>query len=67
MMIDWFAERFSNLDFIDSYFVLSDLKDVPLTEAELCETALFDSFATNSAEQHLTSTKGIIPIGKLVI
>ena len=67
MMIDWFAEKFSNLDFIDLYFVLSDLKDIPLTEAELCETALLDSFATNSAERHLTSRERTIPIGKLVI
>lgn len=67
MMIDWVADKFSTSDFIDLYFVISDLIDIPMTDAELCETAFFDSFAANSAEKFLANKQGIIPTGKLVI
>ena len=67
MMIDWVADKLSNYDFIDLYFVISNLIDIPLSEAELCETAYYDSFAANSAEEYFANAQGTVPTGKLVI
>ena len=67
LMIDWVVDKFSGSDFIDLYFVISDLIDIPMTEAELCETAFLDSLASSSAEEFLAQKQEIIPTGKLVI
>ena len=66
-MIGWIADKLSSSDFIDLYFVLSDLVDIHLTDAELCETASLDSLAVNFAESYLGNEPCNIPIGKLVI
>jgi len=66
-MIGWIADRLSSSDFIDLYFVLSELVDINLTDAELCETASLDSLAVNYAEAYLGNKQSDIPIGKLVI
>ena len=66
-MIGWIAAKLTSSDFIDLYFVLSDLVDINLTDSELCETASFDSLAVNYAEVHLGSNQCDIPTGKLVI
>ena len=67
MMIGWIADKLSSSDFIDLYFILSDLVDIDLTDAELCETASLDSLAVNYAEVYLANKQGDIPTGKLVI
>ena len=66
-MIDWIADKLSSSDFIDLYFVLSELVDIHLTNAELCETSSLDSLALNSVEIYLGNNRRDIPIGKLVI
>ena len=66
-MIGWITDKLSSSDLIDLYFVLSDLVDVNLTDAELCETASLDSLAVNHAEVYLGNKQCDIPIGKLVI
>jgi hypothetical protein len=66
-MIGWITDKFSSSDFIDLYFVLSELIDINLTDAELCETASLDSFAVNSANAYLGDKQCNIPTGKLVI
>jgi len=64
---NWVADRFSGGDIIDLIFVVSDLVDIPLTEAELCETACFDSLAMHTAESIKVNQNGNFPIGKLVL
>ena len=66
-MIGWIADKLSSSDFIDLYFILSDLVDINLSDAELCETASLDSLAVNYAEVYLDSKQCDIPTGKLVI
>ena len=58
-IIDWFA------DVIDSFFVESDLVDLNMTEAELCDRAAFDSLATATAKQ-AQEDDNPVPIGKRV-
>jgi hypothetical protein len=67
MIFSWVADRFTSSDIIDLYFIVSDLVDIPLTEAELCETAYFDSLASHTVEGFKTSKSVNIPIGKLVL
>lgn len=66
-MIGWITDKFSSSDFIDLYFVLSELVDIHLTESELCETASLDSLAVNYAEVYLGNKQCDTPTGKLVI
>ena len=65
--LGWIADKLSSSDFIDLYFVLSELVDIHLTDAELCETASLDSLAVNFAESYLGKEQSSIPNGKLVI
>jgi hypothetical protein len=67
ILLNWVADRFASSDIIDLYFVLSDLADIPLTEAERCETAYFDALATHTVEGINASQYESIPIGKLVL
>ena len=66
-MIGWIADKLSSSDFIDLYFILSELVDINLTDAELCETASLDSLAGICAEVYLGNKQCDIPTGKLVI
>ena len=66
MLLNWAADRFASSDVIDLYFILSDLVDIPLTEVEKCETAYFDSLATQTVEEFNTNQYENIPLGKLV-
>jgi hypothetical protein len=63
--VNWVFDNLSSEDVIDLYFVLSDLVEVNLTEAELCESAYYDSMANHTANNH--KGKGNVPIGKVVI
>ena len=65
MLLNWVADTLTRSDIIDLYFIISDLVDIPLTQAELCETAYYDSLAMNTVES--ASNYGNTPIGKLVL
>ena len=54
-------------DIIDLYFVLSDLKDFPITEAEATETAYYNSMASNAVNENHNGDDDGIPLGKLVL
>jgi len=64
ILLNWIADTFAKTDVIDLYFILSDLVDIPISEAELCETAYFDAMASESVNQY---TGDNTPIGKTVI
>lgn len=57
-IVDWFV------DVIDSFFIESNLYDVDMSEAELCERASFDSLTDYSVQK---CTDDDTPIGKQVI
>lgn len=63
-IIQWASDHLPTGDFLELYFVLSDLVDINLTEQEICERASLDSLASA-----MMNEKGInpdIPIGKQV-
>ena len=64
-IFDWVFDRMASEDVIDLYFVLSDMVDVNLTEAEICESAYFDSMANATIRKNKEENK--IPIGKQVL
>ena len=61
---DWLVDRFDGETVINAYFILSDLVDINLTEAEICESACFDSLANATVSEHKGDSK--IPLGKQV-
>ena len=64
-LINWVIDSLASEDVIDLYFVMSDLVDLDLTEAEQVESACFDSLASATAAEHDGNTN--VPIGKLVL
>lgn len=62
-------------DVIDLYFILSDLVDINLTEAEITENACNDAMASARAQgyytkdRHLYNSQGedLGPVGKAVL
>jgi hypothetical protein len=67
MLLNWVADTFARSDIIDLYFIVSDLVDIPLSEAELCETAYYDALAMHTIEGVKADKYGGIPLGKLVL
>jgi len=67
MLLNWVADTFARSDIIDLYFIISDLVDIPLSEAELCETAYHDALAINTLDCASADRSGGIPLGKLVL
>ena len=63
-VLNWFTDTMASSDIIDLYFVVSDLKDIPISEAERAETAYYDSMASQVASNHGGDSD--IPLGKLV-
>ena len=62
--VNWIFETIASEDVIDSYFILSDLADIYLTDADHCEISYYDSMAnTKGREQPLEHHT---PIGKQV-
>lgn len=51
-------------DVIDLYFIMSDLVDINLTDAEICERASLDSLATETLREY--SGEKYVPLGKQV-
>ena len=51
-IIDWAKSYIAGKDIIDIYFVLTDLKDIPITEQERVDGACNDALATHTAGGH---------------
>ena len=62
--VNWLIDSFAPEDVIDLFFVMSDLVDINLTEAEICESACFDSLASAAVREY--DGDKTIPIGKQV-
>ena len=67
LFLNWVTDKFASTDIIDLYFILSDLVDIPISEAGLYESAQFDSLATYTAECYQNNEVGNIPLGKMVL
>ena len=67
MLLNWVADTFARSDIIDLYFIISDLVDIPLSEAELCETAYYDAMTMHTLDGTSADRSGGIPLGKLVL
>jgi hypothetical protein len=67
MLLNWVADTLARSDIIDLYFIVSDLIDIPISEAEACETAYFDAMATHTIESDQNIKSKRIPLGKLVL
>ena len=63
--VNWVIDTLAGDEVIDLYFILSDLVDIELSDAEICETAYFDSLATATVREY--SEERGIPLGKLVL
>ena len=66
MLLNWVADTLARSDIIDLYFIVSDLVDIPISEAEACETAYFDAMATHTVNDNQGANHGGTPLGKLV-
>ena len=51
-------------DVVDSYFIMSDLVDINLTDVDICERASFDSLASSTVREY--NCEKYIPIGQQV-
>ena len=60
----WVIDSLASEDVIDLYFILSDLVDVNLSEAEITENACLDSLASSTARE--SQRESNIPMGKRV-
>jgi hypothetical protein len=67
MLLNWVADTFARSDIIDLYFIVSDLVDIPLTEAEVCQTAYYDALTMHTLNSGAAGTDGGTPLGKLVL
>ena len=63
-IVNWIIDHVRSEDVIDLYFIMSDLVDINLTDAEMCERASFDSLASSIVNEH--SGEKHVPIGKQV-
>jgi len=73
--INWVIDTLASEDVLDLYFILSDLVDIPISQAESVEIAYHDAMATARAQGictkggHAYDAQGndLGPVGKLVI
>lgn len=65
-VINWIVDQLASQDVFDLYFVKSDLIDIPISEAEACETAHYDAFATATINES-AGKENRTPLGKLVL
>ncbi len=63
--VNWLTDLPASDDVIDLNFVLSDLVDINLTDAEIFETGSYDSLANVTVHEYRCERK--IPIGKQVL
>ena len=64
-IVNWVINSLAGEDIIDLYFVMSDLIDIDLTEAEIYESASYDSLASSAVNEY--QGNGNIPMGKVVL
>lgn len=62
--VNWMIDSLVSEDIIDLYFIISDLKTIFQTEAEICESAAFDSMTSATVNERVVDPN--IPIGKQV-
>jgi len=62
--VNWVIDSLASEDVIDLYFILSDLVDIDLTDAEIAESACFDALANATARDGKFDRN--IPLGKQV-
>jgi hypothetical protein len=60
----WKVDHLARTDILDLDFVMSDLVDIPITDAEQMESAMYDALATLVAER--AADKSNTPNGKQV-
>lgn len=63
--VNWVIDSLASDEVIDLYFILSDLVDIELSDAEICETAYFDALATATMQEY--NGERAVPLGKLVL
>ena len=63
--VNWVIDTLANEDVIDLYFILSDMFEINLSEAEIYETAHYDAFASATVRENKKERK--VPLGKLVL
>ena len=61
-LLDWVVDHLSSDEIIDGYFILSDLKDIQLTEFERAENAALDAAASAAGD----GDQAEVPMGKRV-
>ena len=64
-LINCVMDRLDGGDIIDLYFILSDLKDMNISEREAAETSYLDAQARFTEKQNTGTSPGT-PIGKQV-
>ena len=68
MSLDWIADSLSRFDILDLHITLSDLIDIPISDADAVETAYYDTAALREAERfERDGKKRRTPLGKLVL
>ena len=66
-IVNWVMNTLADSDFLDLYFIMSDLVDVPITGEEAAETAYFDSLASHTVGSCNEDVDANVPIGKMVL
>jgi hypothetical protein len=64
-ILNWFVDTLARTETLDLQFVNTDLKDIPISEDDLVESACLDSLANQTVDE--SSNKSHTPIGKRVI
>ena len=64
-IINWLTDSPASDDVIDLNFILSDLVDINLTDAEIYETGSYDFLANAAVREYRGERK--IPLGKQVL
>jgi len=63
-LFNWIVDTLARSEVLDLDFIVSDLFDIPISDAERTESAFYDAMATEAAER--VDRNGNIPIGKQV-
>ena len=73
-LVNWVIDTLASEDIIDLYFILSDLADIEMSEAEMSEMAYFDAMASEtdyhikvSETSQTSQANRPTPMGKMVL
>ena len=64
-LVNWVIDTFAREDVIDLSFILTDLVDINISEAEIFESALLDFTASATVREH--NRESNMPVGKRVL